>query len=128
VEAVVKRICSSSDLSGTASVRFELPRASAGIVPMEGFAYRTADGSVRAWVNACPHRLQPIDLGDGQLFNRAGEIECAAHGARFDPATGICVGGPCERSSLSGIPARELEGTVSIDEPVQSFPNRLERS
>jgi nitrite reductase/ring-hydroxylating ferredoxin subunit len=111
----VKRICSSSDLSGSASVRFELPRGSFGSVPTEGFAYRAADGSVRAWVNACPHRMQPIDLGDGRLFNRTGEIECAAHGARFDPATGVCIGGPCEGSSLFEIPAREHDGTVLLD-------------
>jgi cob(I)alamin adenosyltransferase len=115
LEAVVRRICSSSDLSGTATVRFELPERRAGLVPVEGFAYRAADGGVRAWLNVCPHRLQPIDLGDGRLFNRAGEIECAAHGARFDPASGNCIGGPCEGSSLNTIEAVEQNGGVFIE-------------
>jgi nitrite reductase/ring-hydroxylating ferredoxin subunit len=115
VEAGVRRICSSGDLSGTAAVRFDLPRDGAGVVPVEGFAYRAADGSVRAWLNVCPHRLQPVDLGDGRLFNRGGELECAAHGARFDPASGACVGGPCEGRGLTALDARELEGALWID-------------
>jgi nitrite reductase/ring-hydroxylating ferredoxin subunit len=63
-------------------------------------------------VNVCPHRAQPIDLGDERLFNAAGEIECQAHGARFDPATGKCVGGPCFASGLRPIEIVETEGEI----------------
>jgi nitrite reductase/ring-hydroxylating ferredoxin subunit len=104
------RLCSSVELPPGASIRFPLqpPRPYAD----EGFAYRAADGVVRAWVNVCPHRAQPIDLGDGRLFNAAGEIECQAHGARFDPATGKCVGGPCFWNELQAIEIAESDGEI----------------
>lgn len=78
----------------------------------EGFAVRGRDGEWRAYVNVCPHRLQPVDVGDGKLFNARGEIECGAHGARFDPDTGACVGGPCEGSALSPLPIEVRGGQV----------------
>ena len=82
MEERLVRLCSSTELPRGASIRFPLdpPRPHAD----EAFAYRAGDGTLRAWVNVCPHRAQPIDLGDGRLFNAAGEIECQADGARFD--------------------------------------------
>ena len=114
MEAGVRRICSSAELSGGASVRFDLPpeRGRFGPVPVEGFAYRAADGAVRAFLNVCPHRAQPVDVGDGRLFNPAGELECPAHGARFDAATGACVGGPCDGRPLKRIVVQEREDSV----------------
>ena len=114
MEAGVTRICSSADLSGASSVRFELPpvQGSFGPVRVEGFAYRGADGAVRAWLNVCPHRAQPVDVGDGRLFNAKGEVECPAHGARFEAATGACLGGPCDGRPLQAIPAEERDGAV----------------
>jgi nitrite reductase/ring-hydroxylating ferredoxin subunit len=84
-------------------------------VQVEGFAYRAPDGAVRAWLNLCPHRLQPLDLGDGRLFNRAGELECAAHGARFDAATGACIAGPCAGIALCEIAVRDVDGAVWLE-------------
>ena len=80
------------------SVRFPLDAR------REGFAVRAPDGSVHAYVNICPHRLQPVDIGDGRLWTNAGQIECHAHGARFDPATGACTGGPCDGRPLTPLP------------------------
>jgi nitrite reductase/ring-hydroxylating ferredoxin subunit len=106
----LRRLCASEDLAPGASIRFPLepqrPYAE------EGFAHRAPDGTVRAWVNVCPHRAQPIDLGDGKLFNAAGEIECHAHGARFDPSTGACLGGPCLGNELRPLAIAESEGEI----------------
>jgi len=108
----LRRLCSSAELPPGASIRFPLDPP--GRHAEEGFAHRAPDGTVRAWVNVCPHRAQPIDLGDGKLFNPAGEIECQAHGARFDPATGACVAGPCVAQGLAAIPVGEEDGEIRV--------------
>jgi nitrite reductase/ring-hydroxylating ferredoxin subunit len=94
------------------SVRFPLPR-------FEGFAIRDASGAVRAYLNICPHRAQPVDVGDGRLWLPSGEIECQAHGARFDPATGACAGGPCDGRALTPLPIDERDGSVWLLEPLE---------
>jgi nitrite reductase/ring-hydroxylating ferredoxin subunit len=108
-----------SQLAPGGSVRFPL-----GIVPgrfgptqQEGFALRTRDGEVRAYLNVCPHRAQPVDVGDGRLWVAPGEIECQAHGARFDPATGACMGGPCDGRALTGLQIEEHEGAIWLRTP-----------
>jgi nitrite reductase/ring-hydroxylating ferredoxin subunit len=91
------------------SVRFPLNPA------VEGFAVRDASGAVRAYVNICPHRSQPVDVGDGRLWLPTGEIECQAHGARFDPATGACTGGPCNGARLTQLKVEERDGVVWLE-------------
>jgi nitrite reductase/ring-hydroxylating ferredoxin subunit len=94
------------------SVRFPLPR-------FEGFAVRDASGAVRAYLNVCPHRAQPVDVGDGRLWAASGEIECQAHGARFDPATGACTGGPCGGRALTPLAIEERDGAAWLLEPLE---------
>jgi nitrite reductase/ring-hydroxylating ferredoxin subunit len=95
----------------TGSVRFPIDDQ------REAFALRAPDGTLCAYLNVCPHRAQPVDLGDGRLYNAAGEIECAAHGARFDPLTGACIGGPCEGDKLVPLQIVEADGAWLIDLP-----------
>ena len=104
------------NLSPGGSLRFSLPPVQGRFGPLaqEGFAYRAADGTVRAWVNLCPHRAQPVDVGDGRLFNPLGEIECHAHGARFDPSSGLCVAGPCPGTSLQPLHVIERDGCCCL--------------
>ena len=104
MEGGLKRLCSSAELPPGTSIRFPLDGRR---YPEEGFVHRAPDGTVRAWVNVCPHRAQPVDLGDGRLFNALGEVECQAHGARFDPGTGVSVGGPCDGLQLVPLPVLE---------------------
>ncbi|HEX8445757.1 MAG TPA: Rieske (2Fe-2S) protein [Sphingomonas sp.] len=47
------------------------------------------DGQIRATIDRCPHAAS--DLGSGRI--RRGAILCPLHGARFDLATGKCIGG-----------------------------------
>ena len=114
----MKRVGSSSELSGKSSIRFEIGRVSTrfGELPVEGFAIRTADGVVRGYANACAHRRQPVDLGDGKLFSRDGLLECQAHGAYFDPASGVCMRGPCPGQSLRALDLSEAGGEIFLDE------------
>jgi nitrite reductase/ring-hydroxylating ferredoxin subunit len=80
----------------------------------EGFAVLADDGSVRAYVNICSHRAEPVDIGDGRLWLPNGEIECQAHGARFDPASGACTGGPCLGRALTPLEIEVRDGAVFL--------------
>ena len=114
----MKRICDSGLLEGTRSVRFELQPVPGRLGPVlvEGFALRDASGAVRGYQNVCAHRGQPVDVGDGRLFAGDGTLECQAHGAHFDAATGRCLRGPCEGSSLRALPLEEHGGAVWLRE------------
>ena len=100
------------------SVRFPLGevRGRFGPVLREGFAVRLADGSVRAYLNVCPHRGQPVDLGDGKLFTGGGALECQAHGALFEPDTGQCRSGPCFGRALTPLNVHERDGALWLEE------------
>jgi nitrite reductase/ring-hydroxylating ferredoxin subunit len=98
------KLFSLADLRERDSVRFPLDERT------EGFAVRVGD-EVRAYVNICPHRAQPVDVGDGRLWVGA-EIECQAHGARFDPLTGACRGGPCDGRPLTALTIEERDGQI----------------
>lgn len=118
-----RKICDSTALSEPrTSVRFPVREVQGAFGPftLEGFAIRNAAGAVRAWVNVCPHRGQALDLGDGQLFSTgkgpmagtAGLLECQAHGAYFDPDSGLCITGACPGRSLTSLEVEEREGAV----------------
>jgi len=100
-----------AELQPLGSVRFRLGEM------REGFAVLDEAGSVRAYLNVCPHRLQPVDVGDGRLWLKTGEIECQAHGARFHPATGACTGGPCDGRTLTPLRVEERDREVWLAEP-----------
>ena len=108
-----------AQLRAGGSVRFPLSTVAGpfGPVPLEGFALRTRSGAVRAFLNVCPHRAQPVDLGDGRLFLPSGEIECSAHGARFDPDSGACTGGPCDGRGLTPLAVEVREGALWMPGP-----------
>ncbi|MBL8277353.1 MAG: Rieske 2Fe-2S domain-containing protein [Pelomonas sp.] len=61
---------------------------------------------LRAYLNRCPHYGDtPLPWRKDHYLDAAGEaIVCAAHGARFDLATGVCVLGPCLGQSLTAVP------------------------
>jgi len=99
-----------TQLRASSSLRFPLD------AQREGFAVRAPDGSVRAYLNVCPHRLQPVDVGDGRLWTSAGRLECQAHGAQFDPASGACTGGPCYGQPLTRLAIEERDGAVWLVE------------
>lgn len=119
----MKKLCASGELRAGVSLRFPLRTVQGrfGLLELEGFAHRAPDGTARAWLNVCPHRAQPVDLGDGQLFTEDGFLECQAHGAYFDPASGLCVGGACPGRALTALPLEEREGSIwLLPEPVDS--------
>lgn len=53
-------------------------------------------GHLHAWANACPHQGVPMAWRRHAYLNAAGtHVQCHAHGALFDMASGLCVQGPC---------------------------------
>lgn len=115
-DAALLRVCALHELGAGRSVRFELGAVPGrfGPQPREGFALAAPDGTPRAFLNVCPHRGQPVDLGDGRLFLPDGNLECQAHGAVFDPATGACVRGPCAGDRLRALRVEVRAGAVFV--------------
>lgn len=108
------KLFDSAALQPGQSLRFELGSIPGrfGPVQREGFAVRLAEGPVRAYLNVCPHRGEPVDRGDGRLFTGGGAIECQAHGALFDPASGACRSGPCFGHGLTPLWVEERDSAV----------------
>ncbi len=68
---------------------------------------------VQAWRNVCPHAGRRLDWAPGQfLKSREGHLVCAAHGAAFGLADGVCVAGPCRGDALHAVPVEVREGRV----------------
>ncbi|WP_298139124.1 Rieske 2Fe-2S domain-containing protein [Acidiferrobacter sp.] len=83
----------------------------------EAFVIRHG-GVVRAYRNRCPHRGLELDWQEGQFFDAKGEVLlCSAHGARYDPADGGCLGGPCRDQGLAALICRERDGWIVVEEP-----------
>jgi len=75
------------------------------------FLVRTGE-DVAGYVNSCPHLGTPLNFLEHRFLtaDRA-RIQCATHGAQFEPATGLCVEGPCLGAHLRPVPV-EIDGTT----------------
>ena len=52
-------------------------------------------GTLHAYVNRCLHVPMTLDWVENQFFTEDSRyIQCATHGACFEPDTGECVSGP----------------------------------
>ncbi|MFP2926692.1 Rieske (2Fe-2S) protein [Pyxidicoccus sp. 3LG] len=77
-----------------------------------GFLVRRGD-EVHGYVDRCPHAGLPLAQKlDGYLTPDKSLIVCSWHGALFQPADGLCVGGPCAGSRLTPWPVRVEGGVV----------------
>lgn len=62
-------------------------------------------GDFRAYVNRCRHMTTPLDFVRYQFLTEDGRhLICMTHGALYDPASGLCVEGPCKGLSLYSLP------------------------
>lgn len=86
--------------------------------PFRGFVVRQGM-AIFAYANICPHRRHPLDfLPDAFLVDDGKLIRCSSHGALFDPATGLCVAGPCGGESLLALPVRvDADGNIFVTAP-----------
>lgn len=77
-------------------------------------------GRLQAFVDACPHYGDtPLAWRrDAYLNADASRIVCAAHGAQFDPATGVCLLGPCLGQALTAVALTVAnDGCIVIELP-----------
>ncbi|RMH59479.1 MAG: hypothetical protein D6678_07635 [Zetaproteobacteria bacterium] len=102
-------------VEGTAVVfEFQLrSQASGRALSEQGFAIRFA-GGYHVYRNRCPHAGSPLDWQPGQFFAEDGQtLLCHTHGARFDPATGACLAGPCPHG-LQRLPFQAHADTLKV--------------
>jgi 3-phenylpropionate/trans-cinnamate dioxygenase ferredoxin component len=88
----------------------DLPPGELFEVTVEGTSMclaRLRDGSVHAFANLCSH--EPTPLSDGYLDG--GEVECPAHGSRFDVRDGRALCEPA-REPIRCFSAHVLDGAV----------------
>ena len=63
-----------------------------------------AHGHSYCWENSCPHTGAPLDWVPGRFLDPAGRyLQCATHGALFEPTTGLCIAGPCRGDRLKAL-------------------------
>jgi len=70
-----------------------------------------SDGGIFAVINRCTHAES--QLQDGRV--RRNMVSCPLHGARFDLATGKCIGGPYR--PLKTFPLRITDGRIEVAVP-----------
>ncbi|SEB15986.1 Ferredoxin subunit of nitrite reductase or a ring-hydroxylating dioxygenase [Variovorax sp. YR216] len=72
---------------------------------------------LHAWKNECPHWANTSMAWRKDAFLNADgtRIVCAAHGAQFDIATGVCTLGPCIGQTLKRVSLIDLDdGAVAV--------------
>lgn len=75
-------------------------------------------GGLHGWRNACPHwGGTSMAWRKDAFLNREGtRIVCAAHGAHFEIATGVCTLGPCIGEKLARVELTASEdGSLLVD-------------
>jgi nitrite reductase/ring-hydroxylating ferredoxin subunit len=80
--------------------------------PAPAFAVRYA-GRVHGYLNRCAHVAMELDWQEGVFFDSTGrDLLCSTHGAAYHPASGQCLGGPCNRTPLVKLRVEERAGSV----------------
>ncbi|MFO1425869.1 MAG: Rieske (2Fe-2S) protein [Steroidobacteraceae bacterium] len=83
--------------------------------PLRGFVVRLADGSVRGWLDRCPHAGHPLALRPHRYLTPDRTlIICSSHGALFEREGGLCLAGPCAGKSLTPVPVEVVAGYVLL--------------
>lgn len=106
-------ICRSHELKeGRRGIRFQVRRGQ-GSFPAFIVRY---EGKAHAYLNRCAHRSLELDWNEGDFFDVSGRyLVCATHGAFYGPASGICLGGPCNGAALEKLPISEENGDIVLE-------------
>ena len=104
-------LCSLNELPAKGCRSFDLQHAgqeiSLFIVHQQGQLY--------AYHNMCPHRGIRLEWLPDQFLDIDGHfIQCATHGALFQPDSGLCIAGPCSGQSLTAIPVEIRDGIIGV--------------
>lgn len=75
-------------------------------------------GQFHAYVNSCRHMTTPLDFVSNEFLTEDGRyLVCMTHGALYEPASGLCVDGPCKGLSLYRLPVLVDQGEVLVGCP-----------
>lgn len=108
---VIPRLCALADVPDPGARGF---RVGSGDWPLRIVVVHWR-GKVAAYVNRCPHAGHPLDLvPDRFLTADASTLVCHSHGARFQPADGLCVAGPCAGQGLRAVPVEVCDGWICL--------------
>jgi nitrite reductase/ring-hydroxylating ferredoxin subunit len=87
---------------------------------LEGFLLNH-QGRLVAYVNRCCHVPMTMDWVENQFLTEDGAyIQCATHGACYEPETGECVGGPPLGRFLTPVPFMIRDGMVIAQWPEET--------
>lgn len=115
-------LCTLNELAEHRSKEFSID---AGDWPLRGFIVRHG-GAIAAYVNRCPHAGHPLNMRPDRFLTEDGSlILCNSHGALFEPASGLCVGGPCMGKQLQSLPIRVEQDCVVLDGDAGELARRL---
>lgn len=87
------------------------------------------DGTIYAYHNSCPHLGVELNWREDEFFDLDGALlQCATHGALFDPASGECLAGPCYGQHLQALPIQIRNGEIYVqpaatEPPMRTSPN-----
>jgi nitrite reductase/ring-hydroxylating ferredoxin subunit len=71
------------------------------------------DGAFFAYVNKCCHIPMTMDWVENQFLTEDERfIQCATHGALYEPASGECVSGPPIGQCLTAVPLIVRDGVI----------------
>jgi nitrite reductase/ring-hydroxylating ferredoxin subunit len=117
-EPLLQRLCALSDIPD-GDARGFLPTAR-----REDRLFVVRRGNaVHAWINSCPHNWRPLDWAkDRFLAKIGGDIVCFAHGAHFNPESGVCTSGVCEGERLIAVAATLANGDVMVPSVLPTAP------
>jgi nitrite reductase/ring-hydroxylating ferredoxin subunit len=102
------RLCRLDELAAGIARGFDTEGAGEDTV----FVLRHGDG-VRAYRNRCPHVGARLEYRKDRFLSPDGEhIICHAHGAQFDPESGVCTQGACLGQSLQAMSCGIAQGWV----------------
>lgn len=105
----LQALCNGRDLvNGGDAVPFDVTYAGQSC---RAFAIRF-QGHAHAYLNRCAHVAMEMDWQPNRFFDDSGQwLLCSTHGAAYEPASGVCSGGPC-RGGLVKVPLIERDGVV----------------
>ena len=107
-------ICASGALADSGrAVRFVVEQGGESV---PAFVIRF-EGAVYGYLNRCGHRPMELDWREGEVFDFEGRsLICSTHGARYAPASGRCLGGPCDGAPLRRLRVAERDGNIYYQE------------
>lgn len=104
-------LCHLQDLEATGAKSVELQLGQRRLLVA---VVKTGDGVV-AYLDRCPHAGTPLEWQEDRFFDASGQyLQCATHGALFQPHDGKCIDGPCFGDSLTALPITCIDQQVFL--------------